>query len=158
MSAMKTLDERIAEIKARPYQRELIPEEDGGWFARIAEFPGCMTEGDTPAEALENLDDAMDGWLRVVLEDGDPVPDPFIQQKFSGKTVVRLGSSLHRDATIAADRDGVSLNQYITQAVARSVGASMVAGKSSGEIESPCEITYQNISKFGTVYDVLKRP
>jgi antitoxin HicB len=128
MSTTKTLDDRIAEIKARPYQRELVPEEGGGWFARIAEFPGCMTEGDTPAEALENLDDAMDSWLHVILEDGDAVPDPLIEQKYSGKTVVRLGTSLHRDAAIAAERDGVSLNQYITLAVARCVGSAVGVG------------------------------
>lgn len=122
-ATMVDLDRRIEEIKKRPYQRELIPEDDGTWFVRIAEFPGCMSAGDTPAEAMTMIDDAMTGWLRVLLEDGDPIPEPFTEEAFSGKTMVRLGKALHRDATAAAERDGVSLNHFIVTAVARAAGS-----------------------------------
>ena len=50
--------------------------EDGTWFARIVEFPGCMTEGDTQAEALEMLDDAMKGWIQVQIAEKNPIPEP----------------------------------------------------------------------------------
>lgn len=67
----------IAEIKRRPYHWELVPEEGGTWFARIVEFPGCMTSGAASAgEAVAMLDDAMSGWLQVMLEDGDAIPNP----------------------------------------------------------------------------------
>jgi predicted RNase H-like HicB family nuclease len=36
-----------------------------------------MTEGDTEVEALGNLRDAMREWLRVQIEDGDPIPQPW---------------------------------------------------------------------------------
>jgi predicted RNase H-like HicB family nuclease len=35
-----------------------------------------MTEGDTTAEALANLDDAMRGWVTVMVEDGEAIPPP----------------------------------------------------------------------------------
>jgi predicted RNase H-like HicB family nuclease len=66
----------VKAILDRPYTRELIPEEDGTWFARIVEFPGCMTTGDTEDEALANLRDAMEAWVTSALEDGDPIPEP----------------------------------------------------------------------------------
>ena len=34
-----------------PYRIELIPD-DGGIVARIPDLPGCMSSGDTPAEAV----------------------------------------------------------------------------------------------------------
>ncbi len=43
-----------------PYPIELIPDENGYWFARIP-LPGCMTQGATRIEALEMLDDAIGG-------------------------------------------------------------------------------------------------
>src|SRR5215217_725483 len=43
----------------KPYARVLTPDaEYGGYTAEILEFPGCVTEGDTPDEALENLEAA----------------------------------------------------------------------------------------------------
>jgi antitoxin HicB len=129
---MAQIDELIAAIKRRPYLRELLPEDDGTWFARIVEFPGCMTEGENPADAVAMLDDAMTAWLHVKIEDGDPIPEPLAVQKYSGKTMVRLGGSLHRDAVVCAERDGVSLNLFITTAVARAC-ASAVAKCEVGE-------------------------
>lgn len=122
-------EREIAEIKAKPYARELIQDSDGSWFAKIVEFPGCMTVGDTQEDALHMLDDAMTGWLRVMLEDGDPIPAPASEEAFSGRTMVRLGKDLHRLAAAAADRDGVSLNHFITTQVARGVGALSVRSR-----------------------------
>ena len=59
-----------------PYTIEIIPYKDGGYFARIKELEGCMTEGDTLEEVLELLEDARKAWLEVALEDGLEVPLP----------------------------------------------------------------------------------
>lgn len=47
-----------------------------GWFAKVPALPGCMSQGDTGHEALDNLKEAMELWLEVALEDGDPIPEP----------------------------------------------------------------------------------
>jgi predicted RNase H-like HicB family nuclease len=72
----------VERLKALPYTRELLPNEDGTWFARIIEFAGCMTVGDTQAEALGMLDDAMTDWLTAKLEDGNPIPEPVASGNF----------------------------------------------------------------------------
>ena len=48
--------------------------EEGGYIVSVPELPGCVTEGDTFEEALAMIKDAMQGWLEVAFEHGDPVP------------------------------------------------------------------------------------
>ena len=109
-----------------PYTIELIPEPEGGWFVSIKELPGCMSEGDTPEEAIEMIQDAMRGWIEISLEDGDPIPEPRELDDYSGKFVVRVPRSLHRDLVETAEEEGVSLNQYINVALGRAVGRSLL--------------------------------
>ena len=51
--------------------------EEGGYTVSIPELPGCVSEGDTFEEALEMIQDAMEGWLHVAAEHGDPIPRKF---------------------------------------------------------------------------------
>jgi len=106
---------------ALPYTIQLTREGDA-WFAEIAELPGCMTQGDSAAEAVEMIQDAMAGWIEIALEDGNPVPEPRPMDTYSGKFVLRVPHSLHRDLVRAAEREGVSLNQFAVVALARAVG------------------------------------
>ncbi len=48
------------------YDVVLIPAEEGGYTVIAPSLPGCISEGDTEAEALENIKDAIQGWLTVV--------------------------------------------------------------------------------------------
>jgi len=116
-----------------PYTIELAPEPQGGWFVSIRELPGCMSQGDTPEEAIEMIQDAMRGWIEVSLEDGDTIPEPRPLEDYSGKFVVRVPRSLHQDLVKTADREGVSLNQYINVALACSVGRLIPASPAADE-------------------------
>jgi predicted RNase H-like HicB family nuclease len=44
------------------------PAEEGGYWAEVPALPGCITEGDTKAELMANLEDAIQGWLAVANE------------------------------------------------------------------------------------------
>jgi antitoxin HicB len=105
-----------------PYTIELRGDPEDGWFVRIRELPGCMSEGDTAEEALTMVREAMHLWLEVALEEGDAIPEPRAEEEYSGKFVVRVPRSLHRELVATADREGVSLNQYINVALAEAVG------------------------------------
>jgi antitoxin HicB len=111
----------VKTVLARPYTRELITNEDGTWFARIVEFPGCMTEGNTAEEAIGNLEDAMAAWVEIKIEDGDPIPAPLSTDQYSGKFLMRVPKTLHRELARRADLEGVSLNQFALTALSRSV-------------------------------------
>ena len=38
------------------------------WVARVPELPGCMAHGDTQQEALEELQNAIPGWIEAAQE------------------------------------------------------------------------------------------
>jgi len=44
------------------------PAEEGGYWAEVPAFPGCITEGDDMEEVISNLQDAIQGWLEVANE------------------------------------------------------------------------------------------
>lgn len=44
-------------------------EADGGFISECVDIPGCMSQGDTRAEALANLVDAIGACLEVIAED-----------------------------------------------------------------------------------------
>ena len=56
--------------------RPLAAMEGGGWLAEVPELPGCMSDGDTPTQALDNVMDAIACWIEAAEEDGRPVPAP----------------------------------------------------------------------------------
>ncbi len=43
--------------------------EEGGYWAEVPSIPGCVTQGDTIAELILNLNEAIDGCLYVIAED-----------------------------------------------------------------------------------------
>lgn len=105
-----------------PYTFELQQDAGNGWAIGVRELPGCISQGDTAEEAIAMIREAMALWLEVTLEDGLPIPEPRSLDDFSGRFVVRMPRSLHRDLVEAAEQEGVSLNQYVAVTLARAVG------------------------------------
>jgi antitoxin HicB len=118
----------LERILSRSYTHELVRDKDGSWFARVLELPGCMTTGRTEADALANLHDAMKAWVTAALEIGDSVPEPASVDQYSGKFMVRLPRSLHRDLVRRADVEGVSLNALVTTSLAAAIAGRGVEG------------------------------
>ncbi|GAB4233146.1 MAG: hypothetical protein Kow0049_16400 [Stanieria sp.] len=46
--------------------------EEGGYWAEVPALPGCVTEGDSMDEVINNLQDAIQGWLEVANERQKP--------------------------------------------------------------------------------------
>lgn len=127
-----------------PYTRELIPDPEGGWFVRIKELPGCMSQGDTPEEAIRMIEDAMRGWLEAELRKGSPIPEPRVEEEYSGKFVIRVPKSLHRKLAELAEREGVSLNQWINAALAEAVGRAYA--RDSASSSPPAETNSEGLT------------
>ncbi len=87
-----------------------------------------MYEGATYDEIEQAFQQSVDDYLKFCEEVGK---EP--QKTYSGSFNVRIGAALHNKAARAAVRAGVSLNDYVRQAVAHSVeeGGSMTLGASS---------------------------
>ena len=114
---------KVREYLRRPYHTQIYGDAKEGYIAEVEEFPGCATAGETPAEALEVLPDAMTGWLESVLLAGQQVPEPLDETTYSGKYVLRMPKRLHERLAKQAKREGVSLNQWHVALLAQGAGA-----------------------------------
>ncbi len=106
----------INEYIAKPYNFiiNFINDESGSYYyGKVLELDGCQSTGDTVEELYENLKEAMEGYIETKLENGFDVPEPVTSENYSGKFNVRLPKSLHQRLVIEAEKEGVSLNQYV---------------------------------------------
>jgi len=148
-----------ANFLKKPYARMVTPDERGGFYAEILEFPGCYADGETPQEAYTNLENAAESWIAACLEQGQEIPEPFSNIGFSGKIALRLPKSIHRQAVRMAERDGVSLNQFLLSAISARIGAEDLYGLlvhklSGGEMETFPEFS---IVRTGSAKSLIRR-
>ena len=54
----------------------LSDEDGGGFLAMVPDLPGCMSDGETPEEALANIRDAIGAWIEAARDIGHEVPKP----------------------------------------------------------------------------------
>lgn len=62
---MNGMDIRIDDLTAYVHAAE-----EGGYWAEVPALPGCLTQGETLDEVVENLNDAIEGWLSVQAATG----------------------------------------------------------------------------------------
>jgi predicted RNase H-like HicB family nuclease len=66
-------------MSAQDYQVDVSPlaaELGGGFVAIVPELPGCMSDGETPQDALSAAYDAIDCWVAEAARVGRAVPQP----------------------------------------------------------------------------------
>ncbi len=51
--------------------------EDGYWVAEVPSLPGCISQGQTRDQAVENIREAIELYLDVLQEDGQPIPEDY---------------------------------------------------------------------------------
>jgi predicted RNase H-like HicB family nuclease len=51
-------------------------DEDGGYIADIPDLVSCSAFGNSPEEALAEVEQAKDAWLVAARESGKPIPKP----------------------------------------------------------------------------------
>ena len=105
---------------------EISIEDGGGYMIEIPLLKGCMSDGETILEALENIKEAKMEWFVYMLENNLPIPEPIDVNKYSGKFVVRIPKSLHRTISEQSKLEGLSLNQYVANSLAYVAGQKQV--------------------------------
>lgn len=58
----------------RKFRVILDPNELGGFTVTVPILPGCISEGDTRAEALVNIKEAIELYIESLQLDGEPIP------------------------------------------------------------------------------------
>jgi len=120
--ARRTLD--LDRYTQQPYHIELVKEDapDGGWTAQVEELPGCAAQAANADEAVRGVEQAMRDWIADALANDREVPKPRSAASHSGRLLVRMPQSLHAELARAAEREEVSLNQFITSSLSSAVG------------------------------------
>jgi predicted RNase H-like HicB family nuclease len=54
----------------------LADNDGGGYLATVPDLPGCMSDGETPEEALRNVQEAIDSWIAAAKEWKQDIPKP----------------------------------------------------------------------------------
>lgn len=77
-------------------------------------------EGQTVEQLTEDFEGAVDDYLKLCEEKGIAPRKPY-----SGVLNVRLTPEIHSSAALAASKEGITLNAFIKNAVARALGIAL---------------------------------
>jgi predicted RNase H-like HicB family nuclease len=86
---------------------------EGGYVVRFPDLLGCVTQAETIEEIGAMAEEARVLWIETEYEAGEEIPLPSQSPDYSGRFNLRLPKSLHARLAESAERDGVSLNQYV---------------------------------------------
>jgi len=106
--------------------RPLTIAEGGGWLASFPDLPGCMSDGETPEEALRNAAEAESAWLAANKQWGRT------RAEKPARLVARLPRSIHRDLQERANEEGVSINTMLVTLIAHGLGEIAGSRQASG--------------------------
>lgn len=68
------------------YKYEIIifwSEQDNAYIAEVPELAGCMADGQTAGEALQNIELVIDEWIQTAKELGRAIPTPKERLKYA---------------------------------------------------------------------------
>jgi len=99
----------------------LEQDEDGSYFIKYPDLPGCMTCGSTVDEAVRMGEDARKCWIESALLDGGFIPEPRTAEDYPDNFKLRLPKTLYRQLATNANAEGVSMNQYCLYLLSGSV-------------------------------------
>jgi RNA polymerase sigma-B factor len=104
------------------YHIELVEDAPGGrWTAQVAEMPDCTAQGDTADEAARLVQGAVGERAASRAAKDTEKTKPRSTATYSGRLLIRMPQSLHADLAQAAEREDVSLNQFITNSLSSAV-------------------------------------
>ena len=61
-------------------QAIVYPGEDGFWVAECPSLPGCISQGETREQAIVNIREAIDLYLKSLRKHSEPIP-PGIEEE-----------------------------------------------------------------------------
>jgi predicted RNase H-like HicB family nuclease len=62
-------------------------DEDGCYLAQVPELPGCVSDGQTYQQALENLQVILEEWIETARAEGMPIPTPLTLQRLQSENL-----------------------------------------------------------------------
>jgi antitoxin HicB len=100
--------------------RPLTKDEGGGYLVEYPDIPGCMSDGETIAEAIVNGREALRDCIDVFRKSGRRLPKPSVE---AAQWRQRLPRTLYSKLTKQAEIEGVSINSLVTAIIAEAIGS-----------------------------------
>lgn len=106
----------------------LTDAEGGGFLLTMPDVPGCVSDGETEAEAVANGRDAFMAVVSALADMGRPIPAPSFRPEeaqtpaASGRFVARVPKTIHAQLATRAKAEGVSLNALVLAFIAEGLG------------------------------------
>jgi antitoxin HicB len=72
--------ERESRRRQMKYRIIIEEDEDGAFVVECPSLPGCISQGKTRKEAIENIQDAIRGYLESLKKHDEPVPPPIDEE------------------------------------------------------------------------------
>ena len=101
------------------YSVNVFLDDDGDYLAHFVEMPEVSAFGESPEQALHELETAWQGVKESYQKHGESIPVAPLRKTYSGQFNVRIDRRLHRALAIEAARAGVSLNAIVSQKLAK---------------------------------------
>ena len=136
MTSPAQVRSELEKYLAMAYPINIVADEDGGYVVSYPDLPGCITQVDTLDEMPSMAREIFELWVESELEVGHDIPPPTYPEEYSGKFNLRLPKSLHRRLAESAERDGVSLNQYVVSLLEAGDAVSRIERRLDG-LEKP---------------------
>lgn len=92
--------------------------EDAEHVGLCAELPSLSWLAGTPDEALAGIRSLVRDCVKDMAAQGEPVPEPIAERRYSGEFKVRIPPQQHRRLAIEASEQGVSLNRLVSAKLA----------------------------------------
>jgi len=89
--------------------------EDESFVATCAEFPSLSWLAEQQWPAIEGLEALIADVIRDMAQAGEDAPIPISERAYSGKFNLRVGPTLHRQLSLEAAHEQLSLNQYVVR-------------------------------------------
>lgn len=104
--------------------RRFIEDDQALFEARIRELPDVAEYADSAEEAYELAIDTIETLAEVHAEQDRELPPPHVPcEDYSGRVTLRVPKRLHRNLSIEAEEEGISLNQYLVAVLSYHSGA-----------------------------------
>ena len=62
------------------YRVFIEQDEDGVFIAEVPSLPGCISQGNTREEAINNIKEAMEGYVESLRKHKEPIPPPIHEE------------------------------------------------------------------------------
>jgi predicted HicB family RNase H-like nuclease len=93
-------------------------DEDQEFVGLCLEFPSLSWLAKKQEAAFTGIRKLVSEVIEDMRDNGEQIPEPIATKKYSGKLMLRVTPSLHRELAIHAHESNISLNRYISDRLA----------------------------------------